>query len=297
MGDLFEMKNPFVYGTPVIGDDFVDREKEIAGIMKELRNGKSVVLFSARRMGKSSLLLEMKRRYSREAIFVYVDLYGVTSKNEMLGVYASAVVNSTYTQAQRFTLAVRDLLKSISARFLMTPEGNLAVEFGRRELELPETRKVLDIPEDVGKKRKKRIIVILDEFQEMWSLNGVALLKLMRSRFKMHKNVTYLFSGSKRHLLLGIFEEAEGAFYHFAKPIELGPIPRRALRELLVDKFELQGGHIDTRSVEKILDISRGSPYVVQHLAFELFNISRRPTNVRFFYRCSEIHWLINRIN
>ena len=274
---MFEMKNPFVYGTPVIGENFVGRDKEIADIMRALRNGKSVVLFSVRRMGKSSLLLEMIRRHGKDALFVYVDLYGVTSKNEMLGMIASAVAKATYTKGQKVTQAIRDLLRGVSARFLITKEGDLAVEFGSRELELLETRQIFDLAEAVGKKRKKRVIVLFDEFQEISSLDGVALLKLMRSRFQMHTNATYLFSGSKRHLLLSIFEETEGAFYHFAKPIGLGPIPKSVLKRFLADKFNSQGGHIDAKSIERILNVSRGSPYVVQHIAFELFSVSRRP--------------------
>ena len=274
---MFEMNNPFIYGAPVFGDDFVDRDKEINAIVRDLRNGKSLVLFSVRRMGKSSLLLEIMRRHSKDFLFVYVDLYGVTSKNEALELFASAVINSAYTKVQRAARAALDLLRALSARVVMTPEGSIGVEFGKRDLELLETRQVFNLAEDIAKKRNRRIIVILDEFQEIRSLDGVALLKVMRSRFQMHRNVTYVFSGSKRHMLFGIFEETEGAFYHFAKPIELRPIPRTVYAKFLVDKFRSQGGVIDTESIEEILDLSRGSPYVVQHLAYELFNVSRKP--------------------
>jgi len=43
-----------------------------------------LVLYSNRRMGKSSLLKEFARRNRSEFIFAYVDLYGVTNKSKFL---------------------------------------------------------------------------------------------------------------------------------------------------------------------------------------------------------------------
>jgi hypothetical protein len=43
-------------------------------------------------------------------------------------------------------------------------------------------------------------VVVFDEFQEIASLDGVSLLNA-------HKHVSCIFAGSKRHLLMGIFEE------------------------------------------------------------------------------------------
>ena len=56
------MENPFKFGRIVTGDEFVDREREIDEIVRDVRNGVNVVLYSHRRMGKSSLLAEIMRR-------------------------------------------------------------------------------------------------------------------------------------------------------------------------------------------------------------------------------------------
>ena len=49
----------------------------------------------------------------------------------------------------------------------------------------------------------------------------------MRSRIQTHKHVSYVFAGSKKHLLLSIFEEREGAFFKSAKADEPRPDSRR----------------------------------------------------------------------
>src|SRR5579862_6814261 len=49
-------------GPPVVGDDFMFRERELNFAERALLDGNSVLLFGLRRIGKTSLLLETKRR-------------------------------------------------------------------------------------------------------------------------------------------------------------------------------------------------------------------------------------------
>lgn len=119
-------------------------------------------------------------------------------------------------------------------------------------------------------------MVVFDEFQEMASLDGVSLLKAMRSRMQAHKHVSYIFAGSKRHPLMSIFEEREGAVFKSAKPLELGPIPRADFERFLVDRFAAAGGRLDHEAAGAIVDASGGDSYYAQQIAHELFNISTR---------------------
>ncbi len=74
------MVNPFKFGGLVTGKDFADRESEMAELLREVRDGINILLFFSRRMGKSSLLAEMMGRHGKELIWVYVDMYGITTK-------------------------------------------------------------------------------------------------------------------------------------------------------------------------------------------------------------------------
>jgi len=48
------MKNPFVYGATVTGDDFANREKEIKELVQDLKDGERVFLISPRKYGDYS---------------------------------------------------------------------------------------------------------------------------------------------------------------------------------------------------------------------------------------------------
>ena len=65
------MENPFVFGEIVEQRHFVDREKELQNLVRDLADGQKVFLLSPRRFGKSSLvslaLLKLQKRHIRTA--------------------------------------------------------------------------------------------------------------------------------------------------------------------------------------------------------------------------------------
>jgi len=278
IGGMFEPMNPFKYGRIVTGDDFVDREREIAEIVRDVRNGLNVVLYSHRRMGKSSLLAEITRRYSKEFIFVYVDLYGITTRTKMVEVFMTALVGSTYGTLKKAATGLAEILKGSRFRLVISEKGEPGIELAVSEPSVPEFQDVLDMPERIARKRGRRIVVMFDEFQEIGALDGPDLLKLMRSRFQSQEHVSYIFAGSKKHLLLEMFEEREGAFFKSARSMELGPIPTADFEKFLVKRFHDAGGRLNPEIAKRTVEVSLGNSYYVQQLAYELFNISQRPS-------------------
>jgi hypothetical protein len=275
---MFEMVNPFKYGTVVSGKDFVDREGELKELAREIRGGKSVVLYSNRRMGKSSLLLEFSKRHSREFIFVRIDLYGLTEQSRFLEAVVKETSRAAFGVAEKFASSVWKFLKGTNLRLVVTESGELGVEFSGREPSTSDVAGVFDLPEKAARRRKRRLVVIFDEFQEIAYMDGVGLLKQMRSRFQNHHNVVYVFSGSKKHLLHQIFEEREGAFFKFARPMELDVIPNKQFEDFLISRFKGAGGNLDRATARMILRKSKGHPYYTQQIAHELFDISKNPS-------------------
>lgn len=274
---MMQMANPFRFGRIVTGDEFVDREDEIAKMMSAIKSGTSVVLYSHRRMGKSSLLAEVMRRHKGEFVFAHVDLYGVTNKTRMVEAFMSALAGSAFGSVDKIVAGITEILKGSRFRVVLNASGQPGVEFAMAEPTVPEIQDVLDLPERIAKKRGIRIVVMFDEFQEIGLLDGKALLKSMRAKMQAHKHVSYVFAGSKRHLLLQIFEESEGAFYKSARPMELGPIPTEDFKRYIVRRFRSAGGALTPELAEQIVKLAEGNSYYVQQLAYELFEISPRP--------------------
>ena len=101
----------------------------------------------------------------------------------------------------------------------------------------------------------------------------------MRSRFQHHKNVSYLFAGSKEHLLREMFEEKTHAFFKFARPLALGPITKEKFIPFISKKFKLTGGKPSDEIINKIFDYTDGHPYFTQYLCHEIWYITKSPKN------------------
>lgn len=275
-----EMVNPFVYGTKVTGDDFVDREEELSRLEQALRSGNRVILYSHRRMGKTSLVHELARRKPKGMVFAFVELYGVTTKERLLEQLVSKSAAACLGGVERFALSAWNLLRGSHLRIVVTPEGEFAVDFVRGGPTAAETQAALDMPERLASHKGKRLVVVFDEFQEVSALGGVSLLKTMRSRFQHHKNATYVFSGSKMHLLHQIFDEYEGAFYKSGMPMSLGPIDVEPFSEFILRKFRSGGGRISKDLARALVQRTGGHPYYTQQVAHELWSISNTPSEL-----------------
>jgi hypothetical protein len=136
----------------------------------------------------------------------------------------------------------------------------------------------LDLPESIANQKATRVVVMLDEFQEIATIENPTILQTMRQRFDMHGNVSYLFAGSSRQILHQIFQEKSAPFSDFAHWIELGPIQQSQLERYLMTKFTEAKGRVTKDVADLVVGLSGGYPYYVQKIAHELFHISSAPT-------------------
>ena len=50
-----------IIGPPVVGDDLYGRDYELARLWEHLENGEHILMLAPRRVGKTSLMLELKQ--------------------------------------------------------------------------------------------------------------------------------------------------------------------------------------------------------------------------------------------
>jgi AAA+ ATPase superfamily predicted ATPase len=285
------MKNPFIFGRAVAGEHFVDREEELSELTASLLSGQHIVLFSPRKMGKTSLI---KRAFGEledaDALCIYIDLWQTTSTHAIAKEIVGSVVNKTYTSAEKLGRELKDLFGSLRPKIYIEMDGQIGVELGREAVGGMEEalRDALDLPERVAKRKETRIIIAFDEFQEITHLNGLQLEKIFRSTLQHHENVSYIFAGSERSLINMIFGEKERPFYRFAKQMELNPISDDVLERFITDKFIRSGKEIDRDAAAWIAEFSRGVPYYVQHICHEVWYMTERTADMGIVERCLE---------
>ena len=88
--------NPFKFGEAVNGEYFGDRENEIKILSLDLLSGQNIILYSLRRYGKTSLVLETLKHLKEEGcLCIYIDLFPIQTKRKFAQKLSSAIASGT----------------------------------------------------------------------------------------------------------------------------------------------------------------------------------------------------------
>jgi hypothetical protein len=268
--------NPFLYGRPLeSAEQLVDRDAEIGELLGCVRSGQAVMVYGPRRYGKTSLarVVEGQAREGFGIPGVYVDLWGATSVSDIVGMLGQAYARASGAFRMRRFLA--DLLGSLG--FTVSFEGtSVGVSYEARQREQREREALMEllrVPQRMSSRSSSgRVLLILDEFGEVLNIPGEPDA-LMRSAFQDSPDVSFLFMGSKRSLMDGLFSDRKRPFYNFGRRIELGRLPYEELGEFVEERFEAAGKSITPEAADALLGLSQGHPYRAQQLASHAFTL------------------------
>jgi len=274
-----------MYGKVVTGDDFADREKEIKQLVKDLTSGQNITLYSPRRYGKTSLIIRvLEILKEKNVITSFIDLYGCTSISDLVDKIIEKTVIPTQGTLEKVGDFLRRWFSNLRPEITLNPDGSISVSYKKDAQVIGEEKvlsQVLDAPEKLAVVKKKPVVVVFDEFQEISNMNGLKIEKTMRNHFQRHKNVAYVFSGSKKHIMEEVFGEEKKPFYKFAKPFPLGKISTEDFAQFIFRKFRETDISIDPSAVESILEFTDGHPYFTQQFCHELWNIASEAKKVK----------------
>ena len=261
----------FPVGTLAGPDDVVDREAFIADVAAELTSGQSLVVAGPRRTGKTSvgkaLLSELARAGCHTA---YVDLFYATTLESLASQLVQGVLANHLGVKNRLIHSWEELLTWLGG-FQVT-ERLAGFEVALVRSSPPRTpEQMLDaalaLAEQMADRDQKRLVVLLDEFQEVNRLGGTLLLQRMRAHFQQQRWCTYLFLGSQASLLHALFSERQRALYRFARLRDLPPVPDEAWRMYLHRKFEGAGLELTPDGADTLLARTGGHPYGLMQVA------------------------------
>jgi hypothetical protein len=266
--------NPFTFGALALGEGFTDRSRELRELAADMRNGQDVALYAPRRYGKSSLALHATKTVARRGVLVgYVDLMRTPTKERFAAALARTVHADLDTTADRVLERAAALFRGLRVTPTMEVDPHDAsvrfvFEAGRRKADLDDTiERLLELPGEIAAQRKRRVVLVFDEFQEIVSLDK-RFPNLLRAVFQTQPEVGHVYLGSKRHVLERIFSDRNEPFWRSAKQMELGPIPRRDFARFLTGRFDATDKQLTAPAADRLLGITGGHPYATQELAY-----------------------------
>jgi AAA+ ATPase superfamily predicted ATPase len=269
------MKNPFVYGKVVSGKSFCNRMHEINELVNDIMNGTNVIIFSPRRYGKTSLIkavLEIVRE--KGLLTFYADLYPAISKQKFIEIYAQAISSGLPGKASLIAKKLKEYLPRIIPKIVVNEhDTHFEFEFDRSRDVSPHIDDLLEAAQKAADHHKKNSVVVFDEFQEIGNFDNQEIEKKMRSAFQNHRNVAYVFMGSKTHLMRDIFNNPNRPFYKSGKHFPLQKIDSDELAKFAVDKFKSGGIKLGSSQINKIMKVTESHPYYFQMLCYVLWEI------------------------
>lgn len=267
-------ENPFSFGALAQDDAFVDRERELAALLGDLRSGQDVVLLAPRRLGKSSLAFRAMQEAMREDVLVaYVDLLRTPTKERFAGALARAIADHLLSPVDGLLERAAAVIRGLRVRpSLEVDQDGASVRFtferSRNGEDIDDTlEQLLELPGAIGAERGRRVALVLDEFQEIVRLDPT-LPNLMRAVFQTQPAVAHVYLGSRPHVMAALFNDRNEPFWRSARQMPLGRIPRTPFKEFLAERFAATERGAEPAALDLLLELTDGHPYATQELAF-----------------------------
>ena len=256
-----KQNNPFVivgYNGP---EYFCDREKDTAKLLAAIENDRNVTLIAPRRYGKTGLLHHVNGMIPRDYAGVYLDIFALKNLTEFARAFAAAVVGTLDTPAEKAMATVARFFRS--CRPTVTPQENGMPKFSfdvvpqQAEATLAEAFEYL-------KKRERRVVIAIDEFQQILEFPEKGTEALLRGYVQDVPWVRFIFAGSRHHLMGEMFLSAKHPFYQSTDIISLDVIGCAAYAEFARHHFAAAGQAFDDNAFNSLYRRFAGITWYMQ---------------------------------
>jgi hypothetical protein len=276
-GDLFPTD------SPIPASQLIGRRDDVREMATRLEAGTHLIVAGPRRTGKTSVCeAAVSRARRRGAYAAKVDLFRVSDAAELAEALAAAVIanrSATHRALRRARTAGRAALTAAQSSAVIRMIGELgegvelaltpglAAQDPERALDL-----ALDLPERVATADGRRLILFLDEFQEVASARRPygdpdAVTNRMRAVFQRSTAVSYLFAGSIEHVVRDLFAPARRAFSGFGSFYALRPISEEEWRRGLQERFAADDCTVAEPALDRIVELGGGHPRATMRIA------------------------------
>lgn len=276
--------------NPVVGKEFVGRGEILKTMLQELgkkntRNG--FALYGKRRVGKTSALLEVKRRLAKNKhiVPIYISIWDLVEWK--VEEFCQAIVRET-VDAYREKIGLRlkfeelaksslsgipEILKSMRLEAKVTELVTFAVSFKKEEKQNLNQilNEALLFPEKLAEETGTKAVLMIDEFPSIVELTngkkiGKEIIGKIRTVNEKYKRTALCVSGSIMKTMENAVFSSSSAFYGQLIPIHVKPLSEAEAKQLL--KNNLKG--ISDDAIKTILQLTSGFPLYIHAVGLKL---------------------------
>lgn len=271
--------SPFQFGTLATNENFIDRQEDRALLKQLLSSHINVMLISPRRWGKSSLVKRAMSELADEDINVricYIDAFSIGSESEFYRTFASQVIACASSKMERWIEDAKKFLTGVIPQVVVSDQITDFMAFDLKYV--PQERDkmaILQLPELLAKEKGIRIIVCIDEFQQLANLPEYKDMEgKMRSVWQQQQLTSYCLYGSKRNMMLNIFNNSNSPFYRFGQVIFMQKIAKEHWIPFILSSFAKTGKSISAEMAERICDAVVCHSWYLQQLCYFIWSFT-----------------------
>ena len=263
--------NPFILEPYKSKDLFCDREQETRLVMDYLDNGRNITLISPRRLGKTGLIYRIFDEYKdlrNDVETLYMDISSTRNVEDFIKILSESVTSALKKQnkVESFFKTLGGLRPLVSYD-IVTGKPEITLTY-RNEQDRDQTLKgIFQYLEN----QPKRIILAIDEFQQIREYEESNMEALLRTYIQPLHNVRFIFCGSKKHTMTDIFSNAKKPFYESTTFVSLGKLNVATYAKFITRLFNEGGKQIGPAEVQQIIEWTRDHTFYTQALCNEVY--------------------------
>lgn len=265
-------RNPFVTKGYAGSEYFCDRVQETDDMVSLLVNENNLALISPRRLGKTDLIRHCFAQSEIKCCYYtfLIDIYATNSLRDFVNVFGKAILEELKPKGRKAWEKFLTVLKSLQSEITFDINGNPVWGIGLGNMDNPAA--TLDEIFYYLENADRPCIVAIDEFQQITQYaDGQNIEAALRTHVQRCVQTTFLFAGSKRHLMSEIFTSPSRPFYQSVITMGLTPISMDKYREFAIRKFREYGKDVQAQVVDDVYTRFHGVTSCLQRVMNVLF--------------------------
>lgn len=268
--------------TIAIGKAFCNRRRERKILKEYILAARPVVLMAPRRYGKTSLINQVLIEIKLPSVIMEFTL--ATSAAGVEAIIMKHVAKLLYQILPRSSKAKQKILKFFSwlhPEIVLTAGGQKIIFHPERShVDIPDRLSdLLEQLDKAAKISKKHVVVVMDEFQQLGEMDDHTIEASIRKAMQYSKNVSYVFSGSNRHMLAMMFNNKNRPFYNSCEIMKINRISREDYILFISHAaFEKWNKPLDDETLNEILKLSELHPSYLNKICGYFWIINEYPT-------------------
>ena len=266
------MENPFIIKSYESKELFCDREEELQMMLRNCVNHSDMTLISQRRMGKTGLILRLfdEIKDVRPDIHtMYVDIFASRNIDDFIKLMAEAAMRSFQPKTsigEKLMTFIKSLRPQLSFD-IITGEPQLQIAYQTAHEKEYTLRGLFDFLSSQG----VHIVIAIDEFQQIRDYPEQNMEALLRTYIQQTHNLTFIYCGSKKHMMADIFVNEKKPFYNSTSYVSLDKISEASYSEFIRRLLSERHRTITEEALQFVLDWTCRHTYYTQQLCHTVY--------------------------